>query len=115
MQYSLSFSEKAGGYPVNEENMYIAHTLSIQIALYANTCACMQTHTHTHTHTSRHTAVCHVAQETGAHNIVSTLTGTTKSRFSYISDSMMSYPNGGSLHSWKGHISNLKKITVYPR
>ena len=39
--------------------------------------------------------VCRAAQENGVRtNGVSTLTGTAKSRFSYICSSMMSYPNG---------------------
>ena len=44
---------------------------------------------------SRHTVVCRVAQENGAHaNGVSILTGTTKSQFSCICSSVMYYPNG---------------------
>ena len=41
---------------------------------------------------SRHTVVCHAAQENGAHaNYVSILTGTTKSRFSPIYNSVVFY------------------------
>jgi len=44
---------------------------------------------------SRHTVVCRAAQENEAHaNGVSTLTGTTKSRFSRICSSVIAYPNG---------------------
>ena len=44
---------------------------------------------------SRHTVVCRAAQENGARaNVVSILTGTTKSRFSRIRSSVIPYPNG---------------------
>ena len=44
---------------------------------------------------STHTVVCRAAQENGAcTNIVSILTGTTKSRFSRIRNSVIPYPNG---------------------
>ena len=44
---------------------------------------------------SRYTVVCHAAQENGAcANVLSILTGTTKSRFSRIHSSVIPCPNG---------------------